>query len=246
MNRPAMLTIFYAGDSTCQYNNIHTFPQTGIGQVLGLYLKNHVRIENHAKNGRSTKSFLEEGRLSPIRERIGAGDFLFIQFGHNDEKAEDPARYTDPFGTYQENLSLFIKAAEEKDAHPVLITPLARRWYEEDGSGNLRESAHTQYVRGMKELGERMQVPVIDLFSKSRRLLQEAGPEETLHWYMQLPAGTYPAHPEGKEDNTHLQYRGAVIYAGCIAEGLRELGGIYADLVLPEGERETENYWSDL
>ena len=83
--RNDMPTVYYAGDSTVQTNDIATYPQTGMGQVLSLYLKSEVQVSNHGKNGRSTKSFIAEGRLEPIKARITAGDFLLIQFGHNDE-----------------------------------------------------------------------------------------------------------------------------------------------------------------
>ncbi|MDE7018469.1 MAG: GDSL family lipase, partial [Lachnospiraceae bacterium] len=99
-----MATIFWAGDSTVQYNGIMTYPQTGIGQVLHLFLKPEVKVENHAKNGRSTKSFIDESRLPAIYDKISEGDFFFIQFGHNDEKKEDPDRYTEPFSDYMVNL----------------------------------------------------------------------------------------------------------------------------------------------
>ena len=229
-----MSTIFWAGDSTVQFNGILTFPQTGLGQVLSLYLKPEIRVENHAKNGRSTKSFIDQSRLAPIYDRIGEGDFLFIQFGHNDEKKEDPERYTDPDTEYRTNLGKFINAARNKKAYPVLITSLERRNFEEDG--HLRkESEHLAYVQAMKKTAEELSVPLIDLFTMSREKLEKAGPEETLSWYMHIPAGIYPYHPEGLDtDNTHLQYKGAVIYAGCIARGLKELGGIYADLLLED------------
>lgn len=94
-----MPTIFWAGDSTVQYNDIITYPQTGIGQVMHLFLGTDVTVENHAKNGRSTKSFIDESRMVPIYDRITKGDFLFIQFGHNDEKIHDPARGTKPDGS---------------------------------------------------------------------------------------------------------------------------------------------------
>ena len=92
-----MATIFWAGDSTVQYNDITTYPQTGIGQVFHLFVKPEIKVENHAKNGRSTKSFIDESRIPAIYDRITQGDFLFIQFGHNDEKIQDPDRYTEPF-----------------------------------------------------------------------------------------------------------------------------------------------------
>ena len=124
-----MTTIFWAGDSTVQYNDILTFPQTGIGQVMNLFLKPEVRVENHAKNGRSTKSFIDESRLTPIYDKITAGDFLFIQFGHNDEKKNDPERYTDPQSDYMVKLDKFVNAARNKGAWRVFITPLESRCF---------------------------------------------------------------------------------------------------------------------
>jgi lysophospholipase L1-like esterase len=225
-----MATIYWAGDSTVQYNDITTFPQTGIGQVMNLFLKPEVKISNHAKNGRSTKSFIDEGRMDAIEEQISEGDFLFIQFGHNDEKKADPTRYTEPFGTYMANLERFVNLAWEKKAYPVLITPLERRCFVEGDQLGLGE--HSDYVAAMKQAAEKWNVPLIDLYSMSRSELRKAGAEKTKEWYMHLPAGAYPSHPEGLTDNTHLKYMGAVVYAGCIAKGLKELGGIYSDLLL--------------
>lgn len=225
-----MATIYWAGDSTVQYNNILTYPQTGIGQVFHLFLKPEVHVENHAKNGRSTKSFIDESRLTAIYDRITEGDFLFIQFGHNDEKKEDPARYTEPFSEYMVNLEKFVNVARNKKAWPVFITPLERRCFTDDGHLGLGE--HTDYVAAMKQTAEKLNVPLIDLYSASRAKLREAGPEKTKDWYMHLPAGIYPYHMEGLADNTHLKYAGAVIYGGCIARGLKELGGIYSDLLM--------------
>ncbi len=225
-----MATIFWAGDSTVQYNDITTYPQTGIGQVLSLYLKPEVKVENHAKNGRSTKSFIDESRVPAIYDRISEGDFLFIQFGHNDEKVNDPARYTEPFSDYMINLEKFINVARNKKAIPVLITPLERRCFEEDGT--LNAGYHSDYVKAMKQTAENLNVALVDLYSMSREEMEKAGMEETTKWYMHLPAGKYPSHPEGLTDNTHLQYAGAVKYAGCVAKGLKELGGIYSDLLI--------------
>jgi lysophospholipase L1-like esterase len=227
-----MAVIYWAGDSTVQNNDITTFPQTGIGQVLGLFLQPGIRIENHAKNGRSTKSFIDESRLPAIYDRITEGDFLFIQFGHNDEKTADPTRYTEPFSEFQVNLEKFVNAARNKKAFPVLITPLERRCFEEDGQ--LGKGYHADYVEAMKQTAIRLEVPLIDLYTMSREKLKEAGVEASKEWYMHLPAGKYPSHPEGLTDNTHLKYEGAVVYAGCIAEGLKKLGGIYGSLLLQE------------
>lgn len=232
----AMTKIFWAADSTVQYNGILTYPQTGIGQVFHLFLKPEVQVVNHAKNGRSTKSFLEEGRFEPMKEAMQEGDFLFVQFGHNDEKIVDPARYTRPFAEYAMNLEIFVNAAKEKGAHPVLITPLERRTFDENGV--LAESEHKEYAQSMKETAKRLGVPCIDLTAMSRECLQKAGIEVTKNWYMHLPKDIYPYHLEGLTDNTHLKYAGAVVFGGCIAKGLQELGGIYADLLLDWREQE--------
>ncbi len=227
-----MATIYWAGDSTVQYNGIMTYPQTGIGQVFHLFVKPGVKIENHAKNGRSTKSFIDESRLPAIYDQISEGDFLFIQFGHNDEKKQDPDRYTEPFSEYMVNLEKFVNVARNKKALPVLITPLERRCFMENG--HLDKGEHGDYVEAMKRTAENLDVALIDLYSMSRREMEKAGEEATKKWYMHLPEGKYPYHPEGLTDNTHLQYAGAVVYGGCIARGLKELGGVYRELLLDE------------
>lgn len=158
--------IFWAADSTVQTNDITTYPQTGIGQVFSLYVREGVTVCNHAKNGRSTKSFMDEGRLVVIDGQIGAGDFLFIQFGHNDEKTEDPARYTEPYSTYMENLETYIQVAQKHDACPVLITPLERRCFVDDR--HLGMGAHSDYVAAMKHTAEKNHVALVDLYSMSR------------------------------------------------------------------------------
>lgn len=225
-----MPTIYWAGDSTVQYNDITTYPQTGIGQVMQLFLKPEVQVSNHAKNGRSTKSFIDESRMVPIYDHITAGDFLFIQFGHNDEKINDPTRYTKPDGEYMVNLEKFVNVARNKKAYPVLITPLERRCFVEEHK--LDKGEHLEYVEAMKQVAQNLNVPLVDLYTMSREEMEKAGMEKTTEWYMHLPEGVYPSCMEGKVDNTHLKYAGAVIYAGCIARGLKELGGIYANLLV--------------
>lgn len=119
-----MNKIFWAGDSTVQTNDYTTYPQSGIGQAFSIYVRREYTVENHARNGRSTKSFIDEGRLDAIERQLSPGDFLFIQFGHNDEKSQDETRYTEPHGSFIDNLGCMIRAAEAHGAYPVLITPL--------------------------------------------------------------------------------------------------------------------------
>lgn len=232
-----MNKIFWAGDSTVQTNDISTYPQTGIGQVFSLYIKPEFTVCNHAKNGRSTKSFMDEGRLEEIDRHIGRDDFLFIQFGHNDEKVQDPARYTVPGSTFDDNLRTFIDVARKHGAFPVLITPLERRCFDENGV--LGPGAHGDYAAAIKEVAVAEQVPLIDLHAMSRKTMADAGAEKTREWFMNIAPNTYASCPQGKQDNTHLQYPGAVTFAGLIAEGLKACGGIYAELLIdPNKEAE--------
>ena len=215
-----MNRIFWAGDSTAAFNGIASYPQTGIGQAYALYVKEEVQICNYAKNGRSTKSFIDEGLLHRIEENIGEEDFLYIQFGHNDEKP-DLERATDPFTTYQENLMKMICVARRAKAHPLLITPLYRRTFDEQGK--LVPGSHSDYPDAMLELAKSAGVLVVDLCEISRRLLECTGDEASKKWFMWLPEGVYDNYPEGMRDNTHLCYEGAVKMAGVIADEVKKL-----------------------
>lgn len=225
-----MKHIFWAGDSTVKTNKADTFPQTGIGQAFDRYTRPDVVISNHAENGRSTKSFIDESRLAAIYNDITEGDYLFIQFGHNDEKNQDPTRYTDPHGEFKVNLGRFVNVARNKKAYPVFITSVERRHFDE--AGELLLSGHEEYVAGMKEAGKELDVPVVDLYSMSRQFLASEGDEATKKLYMNLAPGEASWCPEGQTDDSHLKYEGAMIYAGMVARGLKELGGHYAKLVL--------------
>ncbi|MDR3594521.1 rhamnogalacturonan acetylesterase [Clostridium sp.] len=220
--------IFWAGDSTVAQNTIESYPQTGMGQTLSLYLNEDIIVYNYAKNGRSSKSFINEGILEKIKEELKGGDFLFIQFGHNDQKADEERR-TQPFSTYQEYLSVYIETARKYGAYPVLITSLYRRMFSQDG--HIKDEVHYEYPDAMKQLGKKLNVPVIDLCSKSKELLEKTGNEESKKWFMHLKKGEFVSYIEGLQDNTHLRYEGAVTMAGLVAGELKKLGGIYAKLI---------------
>lgn len=211
-----MTTVYYIGDSTVARNNIHSYPQTGMSQGLSLYLTESVRIESHAKNGRSTKSFLDEGRFAPVEKAMQPGDFLLIQFGHNDEK-EDPARHTDPDTTFRENLLRFVNAAKKAGAYPVLVTPIARRLFDE--AGNFLPGSHGAYPAAVKQTAKAAGVPVIDLTSATENYLALLGDEAS------RPLFVWP------KDNTHLKPDGAVKMAGFLAQGLYDLGEPYRSLL---------------
>ena len=190
-------------------------------------------MENHAENGRSTKQFLDEGRLAVIYDRMRKGDYLFIQFGHNDEKIADPSRYTDPNGEFVENLERFVNAARNKGATPVFITPVARRLFAQKDAFY----RHEAWAQAMRDTARRLDVALIDLTEQSMALIARMDMETVrTQWYMNLPAGIYPHFPDGQTDDTHLQPLGAMAFGGLIAQGLYELGGAYRALLCDEYE----------
>ncbi|WP_405172926.1 rhamnogalacturonan acetylesterase [Paenibacillus sp. FSL H8-0280] len=213
------MTVFLAGDSTVTDQPESGYPYCGWGQLLPAQFKHDVAVDNHAQSGRSSRSFINEGRLSAILERIKPEDFLFIQFGHNDEKP-DPERGTDPFTTYKEYLKKYIDAACEAKARPVLITPVHRRYFADDGT---LTDTHGDYIIAVRELAEEEDVPLIDLAERSRLLFEQAGVEGTKDDFMWVLPGEYVNFPSGVEDNTHFQERGARRLAQQVAEAIREL-----------------------
>lgn len=216
--------IFWAGDSTAAFNGYETFPQTGIGQGYQLYVRKEVLICNYAKNGSSTKSFIDDGLLAQIGENISQGDFLYIQFGHNDEK-QRPDRFTDPDTSYRENLERMAKTAQRAGAFPLFITPLYRRYFDE--RGRVKDCVHLGYPDAMKAVAAGMSAPCVDLCEISRKLLEREGDLPSRRWFMRLEPGRYENYPDGMEDDTHLHYEGAVKMAGLIAEEVKKIGAPY-------------------
>ena len=218
-----MERILYAGDSTVAFNKINTYPQTGMSQALPLYLKDDIQVLSFAKNGRSTKSFIAEGRLAAIERELKEGDYLFVQFGHNDAKP-DEARHTDTATDFKENLLTFAKAAQDHGAKAVFITPIARRLFDE--KGRFKKGSHGAYPTAMKEAAAKAGVPVVDLTVVTEQYLAGVGE------LWSRPLFVWP------KDNTHLKYEGAVMMAGFLARGLRALGEPYSSLLAEEKEGE--------
>ena len=226
------IRIFWAGDSTVKQNFYNTYPQTGIGQVMNRYFKREVQVYNYAQNGRSTKSFIEEGHLALIDKELSEGDYFFIQFGHNDSKPDEERR-TEPDTTFKENLKKYIQVARSHNATPVLITPASRRHFNENGEFI---PSHGEYPRAMREVAVEENVSLIDLNKKSEQLVSETGDEASKKWYMIFDAGIYEkeAYCNGLLDNTHFQYEGAMVMGKLVAESLLELGGEYSELIEKE------------
>ena len=212
------MKIFVCGDSTAQtYDPAETL-MVGWGQLLGEHLPG-VTVCNHAKAGRSTKSFLAEGRLQQLDGLVGSGDLVLIQFAHNDEN-EKPERHTEPYTTYTENLTAFVRFARERGAIPVFLTPICMRVWED---GVLQET-HGEYLAAMRQLAERLHVPLIDAYRDSFAAVAEAGEEGSKAFFMHLKPGEDKRYPEGLSDNAHTRRAGAERFAAGIAEGLVKAG----------------------
>lgn len=214
------INIVIVGDSTASHYDNSRAPRKGWAQTFQQFFTDQVVIKNHAASGRSTKSFINEGRLTTALRDLKAGDYLFIQFGHNDAKSDDPARYTEPFTTYKEHLKVYIDAAWEKGAHPILLTPVERRGFNSDETV---KASHKQYPAAMIELAKELNVPVIDITSMSQALFYELGPEKTKDIFLWLEPGESPNYPDGVQDNTHFQEAGAIEIGKLVIQGLIEL-----------------------
>ena len=213
------VTIFLAGDSTMAAKAPDKKPETGWGEMLESRFKpGTVKVDNRAMNGRSTTSFIAEGRWKALIESVSKDDYVFIQFGHNDQKKDKPGVYAPP-EQYRANLANFVKDVKEKGANPVLLTSIARRRYE----GGKVVPTHGDYPGFVREVAEELNVPLIDLERASDMLLARVGEEGSKRIYLHLKPGENPNYPKGIEDNTHLSTYGAGIIADLAIDAIREL-----------------------
>lgn len=199
--------VWMIGDSTMCYYEPSRAPLMGWGMPFAGFFDSSVIIENRARGGRSTRTFISENRWNPIVDSAKAGDYVLIQFGHNDEAKEEryKDRYTSP-EDYRKNLEKFITEARLKKANPILITPVTRMRF--DKEGKIQET-HKEYSAIVLEVAAAKQVLVIDLDKLSRELLQQLGPEASKLLFMQLESGEHPNYPDGSKDNTHFNELGA-------------------------------------
>ena len=217
------------GDSTMSIKEVKAFPETGWGMPFAIFFNETVSIENRAKNGRSTRTFISEKLWQPVSEQIKEGDYLLIQFGHNDESKEKTDRYTTP-EEYKTNLSLFVKTALTKKANPILITPVSRRKFK----NGIAQETHAAYTPLVMEVASALNVPVIDLDTKSRELYQQWGEENSKLFFLQLQPGEHPNYPEGKTDNTHFSELGARKIAQIVLAELKLIkSGLAEHVVQP-------------
>ena len=213
------ITIYLAGDSTMAQKLPEKRPETGWGEALQKrFNPDRVRVENHAMNGRSTRTFIEENRWQAIVGKLKEGDYVFIQFGHNDESKEKVDRYTPP-EDYRKNLIRFVNEVRGKKAIPVLLTPVMRRRF--DKSGNFQDS-HGEYPDIVRSVAAEYKVALIDMHRKSERVIKQYGVEESKKLFLQLKPNENPNYPNGIEDNTHFSPLGADVMASLAVEGIRE------------------------
>ncbi|MEO7984843.1 MAG: rhamnogalacturonan acetylesterase, partial [Bacteroidota bacterium] len=201
------IKVWMIGDSTmCLYDPDRS-PLTGWGMPLANFFDSSVVIDNRARGGRSTRTFISENRWKPIADSLQEGDYVLIQFGHNDEAKEEKYkdRYT-PVPDYKTNLIKFITETRAKKAIPVLITPVTRMRFDKEGK---QQETHAEYSAAVWEIGKAYNAPVIDLDAKSRDLLQQFGPVNSKMLFMQLDSLEHPNYPGGQKDNTHFNEYGA-------------------------------------
>jgi DNA sulfur modification protein DndE len=227
--RPVLRLI---GDSTMA-DKPADIPERGWGQLFPQFFKPEIKVVNYAKNGRSTKSFIQQGLWANVLADLKKGDYIFIQFGHNDAKISDTTRYAEAHTAYRANLIRYVTECRAKKANPILITPVARRYFSDAG---VLEDAHGAYPGVVKEVAALYKVPLIDLHASSMRLLSELGPEKSERLFMRVPPGLFKALPDGKSDNTHFMEEGAAAVARLVIGGLQELDHPLLKYFKPEAE----------
>ena len=203
-----VITIFIAGDSTAaERDTSNDNPERGWGQILQNYFnKNFVVVDNHARGGRSSKSFIDEGRWDEILKKMKKGDYAIIQFGHNDG-VEDEERHTDPDSTFLEYLSKYAKDTIEHGGIPILMSPVSRRWWK---NGALVDG-HGEYRYGAEKVAKELKVHFVDACTITYKVILDAGEEGSEKYFMVS---------EGKNDNTHYTILGATTTAKLLAEAI--------------------------
>lgn len=234
-------TIFIIGDSTAaDKQNPQTNPERGWGMMLQGCFDRHVQVSNHAVNGRSSKSFITEGRWQRVLNQLRPGDYVVIQFGHNDEK-QDTARHTEPGGTFDENLSRFVREARERKATPILMNAVVRRNFFQASDGSAEDEAlrntkyedeqvnsdtlidtHGAYLLSPRRVAEQMGVVFIDANRITHDLEQGMGIEGSRLLHMWYRPGEVASIPNGRHDNTHYNVFGARLVAGLLADAIAE------------------------
>lgn len=208
------ITVFTIGDSTMANKKADVAPETGWCQAFPLFVDQSVEIKNRAMNGRSSKSFITEGRWKWVLDSLKAGDYVFIQFGHNDQKIKDSTRYTEPYTSYRKNLERFVIESREKGAVPILFTSIVRRKFE----NGLLTDTHGAYPMVVREIAAEMNVPLVDLQLLTAGAVTALGEEASKSIYLWCPPTD--KFPKERNDDTHLNTNGAKLVAKLAAQQL--------------------------
>lgn len=215
---PRATTIFLVGDSTMANKDTTGGKQErGWGMMLQACFDNRIRIDNHAVNGRSSLSFMNEGRWARVVEMIQPGDYVIIQFGHNDEKPKAD-RHSEPGSTFDANLERYVRETRERGGIPVLMNSVVRRNFP-DGSDTLADT-HGLYRVAPRQVAQRLHVHFVDANAITHRLEQGMGREGSKRLHLWFAPGQEPSEPQGKQDNTHYNIYGATVVAQLLADAL--------------------------
>lgn len=215
------VTIYGIGDSTMADKvNPNQNPEHGWLQVFPAFVTTDVKVVNKAVNGRSTKSFINENRWDSITKVLKRGDYVFIQFGHNDAKDQDPARYTNPHTAYRHNLMKFVNEARQKGAIPILFSSITRRNFNDKG---VLISTHGEYTQEARLVAQELKIPFIDLEYYTEQLEMGYGPEKSKELHLHFKPGEVAYYPDGKDDDTHLSKKGATEISEIVVRELKNL-----------------------
>lgn len=212
------IKVYLIGDSTMSVKQISNYPETGWGMPFAYFFDESVTVDNRAQNGRSTKSFMTEGRWKSVTGSLKAGDYVFIQFGHNDEVKTKKTYTTEE--EFKNNLGKYVSESLKAGAFPVLITPVARRSF--DAEGKVLET-HQVYSEIVRRVARETNVPLIDLDKESMLLLQKMGVEDSKSLFNKLEPGQNPNYPKGIDDNTHFNEYGARRMAELVLSEIKKL-----------------------
>ncbi len=212
------IKVWLIGDSTMSIKEVKAYPETGWGMPFAYFFDSTVVVDNRARNGRSTRTFITEKLWQGVIDNVQEGDYVFIQFGHNDE-VKEKASYTTP-DEFTANLTKYVTETRGKKGIPILLTPVARRKF--DSTGNIA-GTHDEYSQLVRVLAEKLNVPLIDLDKKGQELMQQFGVEGSKLLFVQLQPGEHPNYPQGKIDNTHFSELGARKVAQIVLSEIRAL-----------------------
>lgn len=220
-------TVFLCGNSTVVDQDLE--PWASWGQMIPSFFNDKIAFANYAESGESANSFIAAGRLKKILSLMKEGDYLFIEFGHNDQKQKGPGKGA--YYSFMTNLKTFVDEARAKGAQPVLVTPTQRRSFNQEGK---IKDTHEDYPEAMKWMAEKENVPLIDLHSMTRTLYEALGTENSKKAFVHYPENTFPGQNKKLEDNTHFNPYGAYEIAKCMVEGIKKLDLHLKETIRPD------------